>query len=116
MTNIRFGPLRIINWRSRRNPNAGWDIRLFDLRLEIVAAYWRFDGFGFARTFERAAHVRKSKASTSRIRHAASSVAKTEAEQFWSLPKVDHGQAQVPYFYSREALQRIQPKKEGTEA
>lgn len=27
----------------------------------------------------------------------------TRETQFWNLPKVEHGQAQVPYFYSKEA-------------
>jgi hypothetical protein len=33
-----------------------------------------------------------------------------EAKRFWSLPSVQHGQAQLPYFYSEDALRSIQPK------
>ena len=33
-----------------------------------------------------------------------------EAKRFWAMPSVQHGQAQVPYFYSEDDLRSIQPK------
>lgn len=36
------------------------------------------------------------------------------AERFWRLPEVEHGQAQIPYFYTRAELERIQPSESKT--